>query len=139
MFAKYDSKKTVHVCEPYKRKITPIYMTDNIDRDIEFSIHVTEWEPGCCIERHSHDYATEAMYCMSGRGVCWLNDVEYEFVPDSVMVAHIGDVHEIRNTGTEPLRVLCVYSPPVGSESFKERAAVAERARREMLEKGEQP
>ena len=136
MFAKYDSSKSVHVSEPYKRTITPVYMTDNIPRDIEFSIHVTEWEPGCCIERHSHSDGTEAMYCMSGKGVCFLNGEEHEFVPDSVMVAHAGDTHEIRNTGTEKLRVLCVFSPPVSSESFKARAAVAAKALEEMKKAG---
>ncbi len=137
MFGQYDPNRTVHVCEPYKRRITPVYMTDTVPRDIEFSVHVTEWEPGCVIEPHSHDYGTEAMYCMEGKGTCLLNGEQREFVPGVVMVAHTGDTHEIRNTGDTLLRVLCVFSPPVSSESFKERAAVAERARREMLAKQE--
>ena len=56
MYCCYDRKKTIAVPEPFKRYITPIFMKDNGEiQDSGFSIHLTEWEPGCKVDYHSHD------------------------------------------------------------------------------------
>lgn len=102
-------------------------MENNAGRKLDFSIHMTEWEPGCRIEPHVHDAHTEAMYCVSGSGVARIDGREYAYRPDTMIVAHPGDRHEIINTGAEKLRVLCVYSPPIDLAFIRERVAVAER------------
>lgn len=132
MFLHYDPGRSVPVPEPYKRTITPVYMPDIVGRDLDFSIHITEWEPGCRIEAHAHPAHTEAMYCIGGRGTARVGGREYAYVPDTMIVAHPGDEHEIINTGDETLRVLCVYSPPIDLAFIKERAAVAIREKERL-------
>lgn len=129
MFVQYDSGKSIPVPEPFKRIITPLYMEEAGGGKLDFSIHMTEWEPGCRIEPHAHAAHTEAMYCVSGRGVARIGGREYDYLPDTMIVARPGERHEIINTGGEKLRVLCVYSPPIDLAFIRERVAVAERER----------
>lgn len=127
MILKYDPNRSIPVPAPYKRAITPIYMAETAGRAVDFSIHMTEWEPGCRIEPHAHPDHTEAMYCIAGRGVARIDGEECDYLPDTMIVAHPGVRHEIVNTGTETLRVLCIYSPPIDPGFVRERVAVAER------------
>ena len=126
MYYKYDSKNSIAVPKPYKRYMTPLFMGDD-DKITEtnFSTHITEWEPGCEIDLHEHPTGMEAMYCISGEGVASVNGKDYPFVPGSMIVAPPGISHKISNTGTEMLRVFCVFSPPVTGESLRKRAMEA--------------
>lgn len=126
MYYVYDKKNSIPVPAPFNRAITPLFMgDDDIIRETNFSVHITEWESGCEIDLHSHSEGMEAMYCMSGRGEAMVDGVWHPFVPDSMIVAPPGVTHQIRNTGKETLRVLCVFSPPVTGESLKARAMEA--------------
>ncbi|MCI8649484.1 MAG: cupin domain-containing protein [Anaerotruncus sp.] len=126
MFYKYDFANTIPVPEPFKRYMTPIFMGDDkIITESNFSIHMTEWEPGCEIDEHSHPTDMEAMYCISGHGECWINGEHHDFVPDTLMVAPPTIPHRIRNNGTEMLRVLCVFSRPITGEGLRKRAMEA--------------
>lgn len=110
------------------RDITPIFMGDDDKiRETNFSVHLTEWMPGCTIDEHSHEAGMEAMYLMSGKGIAVIDGQEYEFRPDTMIVAPPGVPHKIVNTGNEKLRVLCVFSPPVTGKSLQERAMGAVR------------
>ena len=126
MYYVYDKKNGIPVPEPYKRVMTPLFMGDD-DRITEsnFSIHLTEWEPGHAIDEHAHEAGMEAMYCMSGHGVATVGGEEHPFEPDTMIVAPPGVPHRIANTGTELLRVLCVFSPPVTGASLRQRALEA--------------
>ena len=126
MFYKYDPKNAIPVPEPYKRYMTPIFMGDDETiTERNFPIHMTEWEPGCEIDEHSHPAAMEAMYCMSGKGECWINGEHHVFEPGCLMVAPPTISHKIRNTGDEMLRVFCVFSPPITGEGLRQRALEA--------------
>lgn len=129
MILVYDPEQSIPVPEPYQRTITPLYTAETAGRMVDFSIHMTEWEPGCRIEPHAHPAHTEAMYCVAGRGTARIDGEECDYVPDTMIVAHPGVTHEIVNTGTETLRVLCVYSPPIDLDFIRERVAVAEKER----------
>ena len=105
---------------------TPVFMADDDSiRNCDFSIHLTEWDPGCEIDEHMHPDGFEAMYLISGEGKVYIDGVEHPFVPDSMIVAPPTIVHKIINTGTEKLRVLCVFSPPVTGKSLQRRALEA--------------
>ncbi len=136
MYYTYDPKNSIHIPAPFGRAITPVFMGDD-DKITEsnFSIHITEWEPGCQIDSHSHDTQMEAMYCMSGSGVAMVDGVEYPFVPDSMIVAPPKVLHKITNTGTEKLRVLCVFSLPTTGKDLRERAMKSVEEARKMSEK----
>ena len=77
MYYTYDPKNSIRIPAPFNRAITPIFMGDD-DKitDCAFSVHMTEWDPGCTIDVHSHDTQTEAMYCISGTGVAMGNAVD---------------------------------------------------------------
>lgn len=123
MYYTYDPKNSIRIPAPFNRAITPIFMGDD-DKitDCAFSVHMTEWDPGCTIDVHSHDTQTEAMYCISGTGVAMVDGVEYPFVPDSMIVAPPKVMHQITNTGTENLKVLCIFSSPNTAKGLRDRA-----------------
>ena len=126
MYYVYDKAQSIVIPAPFNRAITPVFMgDDDIIKETNFSIHLTEWEPGCEIDLHNHEDGMEAMYCMSGKGEAMVNGEWHPFVPDSMIVAPPKVDHKIRNTGEETLRVLCVFSPPVTGASLRARAMEA--------------
>ncbi|MBS6395930.1 MAG: cupin domain-containing protein [Clostridiales bacterium] len=132
MYYTYDPENSIKVPAPFGRAMTPMFMGDDpIITETNFSVHMTEWDPGCSVDNHIHDSAMEAMYCISGSGVAQVNGEEHPFVPGSMIVAPPGITHQITNTGTELLRVLCIFSPPTTGEGLRSRAmeAVAEAER----------
>ena len=76
------------------------------------SFGVTEVQPGGGHERHNHPGSEEVIYVLSGRGEQMVNDQPAVpigpgaciFIPDSVY-------HSTLNTGSEPMRLVIVYSP----------------------------
>ena len=126
MFYEYKKENTIHIPAPFKRNITPLFMKDDdIISNANFSVHLTEWEPGCEIDEHFHSDGMEAMYLISGNGLAIIDGNKYTFKPDSMLVAPPGISHKIVNTGKELLRVLCIFSPPVTGQSLKSRAIEA--------------
>ena len=121
-----DPAAGISVPDPYRRVMTPLFMGDDPDiHGVGFSIHITEWEPGCAVDNHAHADATEAMYCLSGTGIATTDGEDHPFIPGSMIVAPPGVFHRIENTGTEKLRVLCIFSPPVTGRSLRDRAYAA--------------
>lgn len=122
MFFCYNQEKSIKVPSPFNRIITPIMTSDLVKRSLDFSIHMTEWDPGTKVDLHSHPDATEAMYCISGIGIASVAGKDYSLLPDTMITAFPGDEHQIINTGKDKLRVLCIFSPPVSTDSLKNRA-----------------
>jgi quercetin dioxygenase-like cupin family protein len=125
MYFKYDEKNGIHVPEPFKRVMTPLMTSDLVDRELPFSVHFTEWEPGRRIDSHSHPDAMEAMYCLSGNAHAKIDGEWVEFVPGTMIVADKNEEHCIVNDGDELLRVFCIFSPPVSGEGLRKRAMAA--------------
>lgn len=126
MYYVYDEKNSIKIPAPFGRAITPIFMgDDDVITETNFSIHMTEWDPGCTIDEHLHDSAMEAMYCMSGSGIARVNGEDHPFLPHTMIVAPPGITHKITNTGTEKLRVLCVFFPPTTGAALRSRAIAA--------------
>lgn len=126
MFFRFDRETNgIIVPSPFNRIMTPIMTAEMIDHPIAFSIHMTEWPSGAEVDEHAHPDATEVMYCLSGYGIASVDGIEYDFVPDSMISAFPGQSHRIRNTGTENLKVLCIFSPPVTGEELRFRAKKA--------------
>jgi len=132
MFYKYDFENAIAVPEPFKRYITPIFMGDDAKiKGCTFSLHMTEWEPGCMIDKHSHPDATEAMFCISGSADITIGGESHKFTPGCLMVAEPNVEHQLINTGEEMLRVFCVFSPPITAQGLRERAMGAVDASKE--------
>lgn len=66
--------------------------------------------PGNTTGLHTHE-STETMYVVSGRGVGTISEETREVKVDTVLVAPKGVLHEVRNTGDETLKLVCVYVP----------------------------
>ena len=68
--------------------------------------------PGQITQLHRHGHSEELYHITRGRGWMTLGEDEFEVsVGDTVAIAP-GTPHRIRNTGEEPLHILCSCSPP---------------------------
>jgi mannose-6-phosphate isomerase-like protein (cupin superfamily) len=77
-------------------------------------------EPGGMSAVHTHELEQEAMYFYSGEGVCTVGDQEFKIVPESFLLAPAGVKHQIRNTGSGPLKFVWIYSPPLPEQYSQE-------------------
>ena len=55
------------------------------------------WEPGQVSPNHSHPWATEIYFCMSGGGVMNVNGEEVDISPGKCIVHPPGELHEYVN------------------------------------------
>jgi len=125
MFFAYDKKKSINVNFPFKRIMTPYMMPDTASCPIDFSTHMTEWEPGGQVDEHFHANGMEVMYCLSGCGTASVNDNVFNLTENTMIAAAPGEKHCIKNTGSTTLRVLCIFSPPVTADELRKRAESA--------------
>jgi mannose-6-phosphate isomerase-like protein (cupin superfamily) len=59
-----------------------------------------------------HRGADQWLYVVSGKGLAIVDGVEQGLESGSLLVVEKGEKHEIRNTGSVPLKTLNFYSPP---------------------------
>jgi mannose-6-phosphate isomerase-like protein (cupin superfamily) len=59
-----------------------------------------------------HAHVEQALFFLSGTGVAVIQDQEQPIGPGSVLVVTPGTQHNIKNTGTAPLKLYTVYAPP---------------------------
>ncbi|GFK92672.1 hypothetical protein NNJEOMEG_00498 [Fundidesulfovibrio magnetotacticus] len=72
-----------------------------------FCMRLFEIEPGGYTPRHSHDWEHE-MFFHQGEGEVLGNGAWNAVRPGSVIYMPGGEEHQIRNTGTTPLVVVCL-------------------------------
>ncbi len=78
-----------------------------------FSFGVVELAPGKGHERHNHPGSEEIIYIVSGTGLQMVDDREPVEVSGGSSVYIPADVyHSTVNTGSTPLQLIVVYSPP---------------------------
>ena len=77
----------------------------------EFMAGITIFEPGEASSYHVHPESEEVSLVLSGSGVLVSEGEEAEFGPESAMWVPKGVYHQHRNTGTQPLRLMWVYTP----------------------------
>jgi mannose-6-phosphate isomerase-like protein (cupin superfamily) len=59
-----------------------------------------------------HKGADQWLFVVAGRGVAIVNGKSHRLKKSTLLLIERGDTHEIRNTGTAPLRTLNFYVPP---------------------------
>jgi mannose-6-phosphate isomerase-like protein (cupin superfamily) len=59
-----------------------------------------------------HKGADQWMFVLAGRGAVVINGKKQKIGKSSLVLIERGDTHEIRNTGTTPLKTLNFYVPP---------------------------
>lgn len=72
-----------------------------------FAMRQFEIEPGGHTPRHHHDYEHE-IYVLEGRGVVYEGDQAHPIKSGDCVYVVPNDVHQFRNTGSEPLKMLCL-------------------------------
>lgn len=108
------------VPKPYERSLRIVLdpRLGNYDKATVLSVTI---EPGSTTGLHQH-VSDELIYVISGRGTSVLVDgdrtVEAEVREGYLVVAKAGVKHEMRNTGGEPLRLYCVFIPPLPAEGY---------------------
>lgn len=72
-----------------------------------FSLRRFEVEPGGFTPKHQHPYEHE-VFVLEGTGVVLEGDIEHPLVPGGVIYVAPNDLHQFKNTGTTPLKFLCM-------------------------------
>ena len=83
------------------------WLIGDTDRAPNFAMREFEVAPGGHTPKHFHDYEHE-VYVLSGRGVVMEDDQERPLRAGDVVFVAPNDVHQFRNTGSEPMRFLCL-------------------------------
>lgn len=76
-------------------------------------------EPGNETNAHSHDDNEEVFYCVSGSGLMIVDGEKQDYTPGTVVYCPPGSVHQVVNTGNEPLKSVCSVSPPFEVQQFR--------------------
>jgi quercetin dioxygenase-like cupin family protein len=58
---------------------------------------------------HHHSDFEECIYVLSGQGMTFADSGEYPMQPGSTLLMPPGEKHVTRNTGNEPLLLLCFF------------------------------
>ena len=77
------------------------------DKAPNFAMREFEVAPGGHTPKHFHDYEHE-VYVLTGRGAVVDGDEERPLAAGDVVFVAPNDVHQFRNTGTEPMKFLCL-------------------------------
>ncbi|HET7107705.1 MAG TPA: cupin domain-containing protein [Candidatus Acidoferrum sp.] len=68
---------------------------------------------------HQHSEFEECIYTLSGQGTTFADSGEYEMRPGNTLLMPPGEKHVTRNTGSEPLVLLCFF--PVANVAWTTR------------------
>jgi quercetin dioxygenase-like cupin family protein len=77
------------------------------DKAPNFAMREFEVAPGGHTPKHFHDYEHE-VYVLAGRGEVVDGDRRRPLAPGDVVFVSPNDVHQFCNTGSEPMRFLCL-------------------------------
>ncbi|GAP37793.1 cupin domain-containing protein [Piscinibacter sakaiensis] len=81
----------------------------------QLSVWRQRLEPGAATPPHKHD-CDEVVLCQSGRGEVHVDGRVHRFAAGATVVLVQGPLHQIFNTGTEPMEILGVFGgTPVGT------------------------
>lgn len=113
----------VEIPAPHARSLRTVYSPEQ-DPDLvgDLTFFRCDLYPHSSSDRHSHEKSGEIMYVISGRGEGVLGDEVYPLEPDTAFYAPPGVPHQTRCTGDEPLRMVTLFSPAVGTAYAKAKA-----------------
>lgn len=77
------------------------------DQAPTFAMREFEVEPGGHTPKHFHNYEHE-VFVLAGAGVILDGDEERPLAAGDVVYVAPDDVHQFRNTGSQPMRFLCL-------------------------------
>ena len=77
------------------------------DHAPNFTMRQFEVAPGGCTPKHAHNYEHE-VFVLEGTGVVLEGDLENPLRPGTVVFVPPNQPHQFRNTGSAPLKFLCL-------------------------------
>jgi quercetin dioxygenase-like cupin family protein len=79
-----------------------------------FSMRHFELAPGGCTAHHTHGYEHE-VFILSGQGVAIQGEsnAEHPIGPGVAIYVAPNEVHQFRNTGSAPMRFICLIPHPL--------------------------
>jgi len=111
MIAKVWEVKGYKVPPPTERTLKMLFSPELGNTD-KVTVLASLIPPGGTTGLHSHD-VDEIIYIASGRGIHVEGDEEHPVEPDMVLYAPAKIAHEVRNTGDETIKLICVFVPPL--------------------------
>jgi len=102
-------EKGVKIPAPYERIIKVLMAPDKHNvPEITFTFALIY--PHSQTDKHTHD-RPELIYVVSGRGEATLGEETIQLEPDVVFWAEAGEVHQVRNTGDEQMKLATLFIP----------------------------
>jgi quercetin dioxygenase-like cupin family protein len=83
-----------------------------------FAMRQFEVEPGGYTPRHSHDYEHE-VFVLDGSGVVFEGDQQHKLAKGDVIFVQPNEVHQFRNTGSTPMKFLCLIPNSATGKAVK--------------------
>jgi quercetin dioxygenase-like cupin family protein len=83
------------------------WLVDETQGAPNFAMRQYEVDPGGYTPKHSHPYEHE-VFVLEGSGVVLEGEGEHPLAPGSYVFVAPGEVHQFRNTGSGPLKFLCL-------------------------------
>lgn len=77
-----------------------------------FTMRQFEIAPGGCTPKHTHGYEHE-VFVLDGSAVVLLGDREHPLRPGTAVFVPPGQLHQFCNTGSVPLKFLCLIPHPL--------------------------
>lgn len=117
----------VEIPAPYQRRIKVLFAPDKEGVDeITFSHAILP--PLGRTDYHQHD-RPELIYVVSGQGTCVHEGEETPITADVALWVPAGEMHQIVNTGYEPIKLATVFIPAYkANENYKRCLDAAQRA-----------
>ena len=103
-----DIKETI-IPKPYERSIKVMCAPDVNDVP-ELNFNLVLIKPGSKTDLHDHD-RPELIYIIAGRGEATLGDQTVSLESDVVIWVRKNKIHQIRNTGTEIMKMATLFVP----------------------------
>lgn len=73
-------------------------------------VEIPAVKPGDALRAaHQHSEFEECIYTLSGHGTTFADSGEYQMTPGDTLLMPAGEKHVTRNTGSEPLVLLCFF------------------------------
>jgi quercetin dioxygenase-like cupin family protein len=83
------------------------WLVDETQGAPNFAMRQFEVAPGGYTPRHSHPYEHE-VFVLEGDGVVVEGDVEHPLRAGDFLLVTPNEIHQFRNTGSQPLKFLCM-------------------------------
>jgi quercetin dioxygenase-like cupin family protein len=83
----------------------------NIAQDDTVTLSVLRVAEGAVIKQHLHKTHDETVYVIKGTGQMFINGKWVDIKPGSLHFNPMNKVHATKNTGTEPLIAVSVFTP----------------------------